>query len=251
MTIPNRLCGLAALASIGLIMSGCNALDRLANVGREPQFDPIINPTQEPQYAPVNMPMPAPIEPVNTANSLWQPGARAFFKDQRAARVGDILTVEIMIEDKAELKNETTRSRENEETAAIGALFGYEQTLHTILPEAVVNTDLLDLDSSMENTGGGEISRDESIELKVAAVIIQVLPNGNLVIDGDQQVRVNYEMRELQIYGVIRPEDIAANNTISYEKIANARIAYGGEGHISDVQQPRYGSQVLDVINPF
>lgn len=234
-----------------IVLGGCSGAERLGQVGRAPDFDPIVNPTQRPEYYPVSLPMPAPDTATRHANSLWRSGARAFFKDQRAARVGDILTVNIQIDDEANITNETTRARDNVESAAWNALFGYEGSLNAILPQAVNNVDLLNLDTDMRQQGTGEIIREDEINLKVAAVVIQVLPNGNMVIEGDQEVRVNYELRELKIHGVIRPEDITATNTISYEKIAEARIAYGGRGHIFDVQQPRYGAQVLDVINPF
>ena len=240
-----------ALVFGATLLSACVAMDRFSQVGRAPDMDPIINPTQHPDYAPVSMPMPAPERSARHANSLWRPGARAFFKDLRAARVGDILTVEIAIEDEASIKNETTRTRDNLETATMGALFGYEAALDGILPQAIDNTNLLNIDTDMSQKGTGEITREDTINLKLAAVITQVLPNGNLVIAGQQEVRVNFELRELLVNGVVRPEDITSTNTISYEKIAEARISYGGRGHISDVQQPRLGSQVLDIINPF
>ncbi len=245
--IVRPLATLACVATLG----ACSAMDRFADIGREPSFDPIINPTQMPNYAPVSMPMPAPVISSHQANSLWRTGARAFFKDQRASQIGDILTVEIEIDDDATIKNETTRTRDNIDSASWTSLFGYEQSLAAILPEAVDPTSLLNLESDLRNKGTGEIKRDDQINLKLAAVVTQVLPNGNLVIQGDQEVRVNYDLRELRVHGIVRPEDISATNTISYEKIAEARIAYGGRGQIQDVQQPRFGSQVLDVINPF
>ncbi len=232
-------------------LGACSAVDRITTVGREPAFDPIINPTQMPDYAPVSMPMPAPVISGHQANSLWRTGARAFFKDQRASEIGDILTVEIEIDDDATIQNETSRTRDNLDTASWTSLFGYEQSLAAILPEAISPTSVLNLDSDLRNKGAGEIKRADQINLKLAAVVTQILPNGNLVIQGDQEVRVNYDLRELRVEGIVRPEDISASNTISYEKIAEARIAYGGRGQIQDVQQPRYGSQILDVINPF
>ena len=246
-TIVRHIAALSCLAALG----ACTAVDRIADIGREPSFDPIINPTQMPNYAPVSMPMPAPVIRSHQANSLWRTGARAFFKDQRASQIGDILTVEIQIDDDATIKNETTRTRDNIDSASWTSLFGYEQSLAAILPEAVDPTSLLNLESDLSNKGTGEIKRDDQINLKLAAVVTQVLPNGNLVIEGDQEVRVNFDLRELRVRGIVRPEDISAINTISYEKIAEARIAYGGRGQIQDVQQPRFGSQILDVINPF
>lgn len=119
------------------------------------------------------------------------------------------------------------------------------------MPNAVSPARLIDLDSSTSNRGAGTVNRDETIELKIAAAVTQMLPNGNLVIFGRQEVRVNFEVRELQITGVIRRADITNANTISYEKIAEARISYGGGGHITDFQQPRDGQQVFDVLFPF
>lgn len=232
-------------------LTGCSAVDRITDIGQEPSFDPIVNPTQMPDYAPVSMPMPAPVISGHQANSLWRTGARAFFKDQRASEIGDILTVEIEIDDGATIKNETTRTRDNLDTANWTSLFGYEQALHAILPEDISTPNVLNLDTDLRNKGAGEIKRNDQINLKLAAVVTQVLPNGNLVIQGDQEVRVNFDLRELRVEGIVRPEDISSNNTISYEKIAEARIAYGGRGQIQDVQQPRFGSQILDVINPF
>lgn len=246
-----RLGNIAVLMIAAGALSGCNALTRLAEVGREPPITQIQNPTKSPAYQPVTMPMPRTADRVRAPNSLWRHGARAFFKDQRAARVGDLLTVVISMEDSAKINNKTTRARNNSEDASATSLLGFETKLSSILPNAVNPLSLLDLDSATSNVGEGTINRDEKIELKIAAVITQELPNGNLVLSGRQEVRVNFEVRQLQVIGVIRPEDIKADNTITSDKIAEARISYGGKGHISDIQQPRYGTQILDVIFPF
>lgn len=242
---------LPVILTLAIALSGCNALSRLSSIGSEPPLTTIQNPVLQASYRPVSMPMPAPKPVERNANSLWRTGARAFFKDQRAAAVGDILTVVVDLEDGATLNNKTTRARTSKEDAALGALLGYEAALDFILPEAVVNTDLVDANSEHAASGTGTISRDEDIELKIAAVISQVLPNGNLVLHGRQEIRINFEARELQIAGVIRPEDISSANTINYEQIAEARISYGGRGQLSDLQQPRYGQQVFDILFPF
>jgi flagellar L-ring protein precursor FlgH len=242
----------AAAAMAALALAGCNTVDRLQNVGRAPDLSPIANPQQQEGYQPVSMPMPPPeAESPTSSNSLWRTGARGFFKDQRARRVGDILTVDVTIEDEARLNNQTTRSRDNSDNLGIQGLFGIDQVVDTALADAYDPEASVDLSSSTSNQGQGSVSRDEEIQLKVAAVIVQVLPNGNMVIHGRQEVRVNFEKRELIIAGIVRPEDIGATNTIPHDQIAELRVAYGGEGQISDVQQPRYGSQVLDILLPF
>jgi len=240
-----------AIALLGLSLSGCNALTRLSQVGQEPPMTRIENPATLHGAQPVSMPMPPPVPSERQANSLWRPGSRAFLKDQRAGAIGDILTVIIEIEDEASISNTTQRSRAAGEDAAAGSLLGFEANLDRILPDAVDPTSLIDLSSNSNTQGAGSINRDEEIKLRVAALVTQVLPNGNLVIAGRQEVRVNFEVRELQIAGMIRPEDITSTNTIFYDQIAEARIAYGGRGQISDVQQARYGQQIYDIIWPF
>jgi flagellar L-ring protein FlgH len=242
---------LAALIAGSLALTGCNALSRLSDVGAEPKLASIKNPTTQPDYQPVTMPMPAPVRPLKSPNSLWRSGSRAFFKDLRASQVGDILTVVINVDDQAEIENETNRTRTTDENGSAPALFGYEAALGAVLPEAAVAAALLDVDSATTHTGTGSIERDEAIAVQVAAVVTQVLPNGNLVLHGRQEIRVNYEVREVQIVGVIRPEDITNDNNITHEKIAELRVSYGGRGHISDFQQPRYGTQIIDIIYPF
>ncbi len=240
-----------AAAGLALALGGCISVNRLSEVGVPPQLSTIENPTRQPQYRPVSMPMPAPQPIIQSANSLWRTGARAFFKDQRANEVGDILTVIIDLEDSAKINNTTSRGRTASEDASLNAFLGYEASLNRVLPEAILPGNLIDGDSLSNHKGEGKIARDEDIEFKIAAVITQVLPNGNLVIHGRQEMRVNFEVRELQIAGVIRPEDLSSANIIPFEKIAEARVIYGGRGQITDMQQPRYGQQIYDIIFPF
>ena len=185
------------------------------------------------------MPHPEPVQ--YAANSLWQSGSRSFFKDQRARQIGDILTVVVTITDKAEIDNATERTRSGSDSVGAGGAVGTAIDKF-LLPAGSSASDLADVSSSSSQSGSGTVDRSETLETTVAAVVTQVLPNGNLVIEGRQEVRVNFEVRELIVAGVIRPEDIGAENTIDSSKIAEARIAYGGRGQITDVQQPRYGS---------
>ena len=242
---------LATLALVCLSLSGCNLFTRLSQVGSEPTLAKIENPAELHGNEPITMPMPPPVPVDRQANSLWRPGSRAFLKDQRASEIGDILTVIIEIEDEASISNTTQRTRTAAEDSAASSLLGYEQSLDAILPEAVNPSSLIDLESNSNSQGSGSVNRDEEINLRVAALVTQVLPNGNLVIAGRQEVRVNFEVRELQVAGMIRPEDITTTNTIQYDQIAEARIAYGGRGQLSDIQQPRYGQQIYDILWPF
>lgn len=249
----NTLKRLAVVGLVSTILAGCNSLSRMSEVGRAPDLAPIENPTHRQGYQPVSMPMPAPEQPSRHANTLWRTGAQEFLGDQRAKRIGDILTVTIDIEDEASVQNNTTRSRANTESLNTPALLGYENLIARYLPNEVTPdpTNLFAIDSAVNNSGSGQIDREDEIEVTVAAVITQVLPNGNLVIEGRQEVRVNFEVREIVVAGIIRPEDITSDNSVPHTRIAEARIAYGGRGQITDVQQPRIGSQVMDILLPF
>ena len=238
----------ALLLATCALASGCSSIDRLSQIGEQPKLSAIDNPTTQPGYKPVQMPMPKPEVASYNPNSLWRNGSRAFFKDQRARQVGDLLTVAVNITDKANIENDTSRSRTNKEDSGITNFIG-AQTItqaNKILPGR-----LLTADSTSSSEGKGSVDRKEALQTNVAAVVTQVLPNGNLVVEGKQEIRVNFEIRELIVAGIVRPEDIQSDNTIDSTKIAQARIAYGGRGQITDVQQPRYGQQVMDVLLPF
>lgn len=248
---PAAIVKLCAVLSLCLYSAGCSHLDKLSEIGETPKLSVIESPIEKPGYRPVSMPMPEPEAVSYNPNSLWRNGSRSFFKDQRARKVGDIITVLIEITDKAEIDNASTRDRSGNTSAGIDALAGYTSLLKKILPKGTDLSTLVDVNSTQSDKGSGTVDREEKLTTKMAAVVMQELPNGNLVIEGRQEVRVNHEIREIIVAGVIRPEDVSSINTIDVSKIAEARVSYGGRGAITNVQAPRYGSQVLDVLLPF
>lgn len=242
-----------ALIATALLTSGCAAgLDKLDRIGKAPDFAPVEDPTQKAGYRPMTWPTPeTPSNSKQYANSLWQPGARAFFRDQRAARVGDLIRVNIEIQDQAQLNNQTRRERKTNEEVGAPDVFGMEDKLFKMLPGVANSDSLVDLSNNNKSEGTGLINRQERIRTQVAATVTQVLPNGNLVIDGKQEVTVNYDLREISIKGIIRREDINSDNTIDISQIAEARVAYGGRGQVMDIQQSRWGWQAIEALSPF
>jgi len=240
--------GLIVLLASSLLISGCARLER---VGKAPDFsDMVVGEHGEGGPRRISLPMPDETGQQRGYASLWQTGEREFFADVRAKKIGDIVTVLINIDDGAQLQNTSERRRENSEDASLDAAFGMKQ----VVEDAISELDLdegASLGSSSLSRGSGDINRKEQINLRIAAVVTDVLPNGNLAIAGRQEVLVNYEMRDLRVTGVIRPIDINAQNQIEYKDVAEARVAYGGRGIISDVQQPRYGQQVYDILMPW
>ncbi len=238
-----------SLIMLACVASGCSAVSRLSQIGETPKLTSIDNPTTQPGYKPVSMPMPKPETVSYNPNSLWRNGSRSFFKDQRAHQIGDLLTVTVNITDQANFANETQRNATGSENSAITDFLGAK----ALSPQAqkFLPGSLLTANGSTQYDGKGTIQRQESLTTNIAAVVTQVLPNGNLVVEGKQEIRVNAEMRELIVAGIVRPEDIQSDNTIDSSKIAQGRISYGGRGQITDIQQPRYGQQVMDVLLPF
>jgi flagellar L-ring protein precursor FlgH len=233
------------------LLPGCGALSRLSEIGRPPSMTPSSNPTSDPDWRPVTMPMPNPQVTPPQANSLWRPGSRAFFKDQRAAQVGDIITILVNIADTAALQDQTTQARTGDESMGLPNLFGFEAALPHILSRAANVNALVTANSKGDSSGNGQIQRAETVTVRLAGVVTQLLPNGNLVVVARQEVRVNSELRELQVSGVIRPQDIASDNTVQHDRMAEARIAYGGRGQLTNMQTPRYGQQLMDILLPF
>ncbi len=247
-----RLSALALVAASGATLCACSSVNEAVN---GPKLTPMNYPAALAQPMPASTPVIGaarqPIPQSASANSLWRTGARAFFIDQRASRVGDILTVLITIDDSAKTTNATSSSRTSSMKAGMPHLLGLEQTLGRMLPGAYDPTNALATSGATSNQGAGAVNRQEKINLTVAAVDTQVLPNGNLMLQGSQEVRTNTEMRQLTVQGVVRPEDITATNTINHSQIAEARISYGGRGDISRVQKTPAGQSLVEKFSPF
>jgi flagellar L-ring protein FlgH len=239
MRVMSIACLIAAMAGLG-----CSVQPR--EIAQEPAMSPVgagLDPTR---IAHVH-----PAEPVvrNThSSSTWSPTGADLFRDARAMRVGDLVTVKISIKDKASIDNSSNRSRDSK--TGLAATLGYDIGALGKVATGKATGDG-SVNSGSSSTGRGGISRSESIELLVAAVVTGVLPNGNLIISGTQEVRVNFEVRLLSVAGIIRARDVATDNSISYDKIAEARIAYGGRGRITEVQQPAWGQQLFDLFTPY
>ncbi len=240
-----------SIVTLGALLA-LAACGRLEDVGKTPDFTPsdtaaevaaMHMPQSAQQYARQGM--------RDERASLWSGERGSLLGDRRASLQGDILTVVIEINDSASISNSTSRSRSGSESAAAPQLLGIPQIVDRVLPGDASLANAADISSSSSNSGQGSVSRNETLELKVAATVTDVLQNGVLRIQGSQEVRVNFEIRELLVTGYVRPEDISRRNEITYDKIAAARISYGGRGQITDVQQPRYGQQIADIILPF
>lgn len=237
-----------ALFGLCTLSSGCA---RMEHIGQPPVFS---SPTETVEYSAMISPgLPVLLNPAQPHDeaSLWSGTRQSLLGDRRAIQRGDIMTVVIEIDEKAEISNATGRARSGSETLNMPQLVGLAQRLDAQLTEGASSADLVSINSSSKSSGDGSVKRKEKLTLRIAATIVDVLPNGVLSISGSQELRVNFEMRELLVTGFVRPEDISRQNEITYDKIASARVSYGGRGQISDVQQPRIGQQILDAILPF
>lgn len=238
------------LIPILMIVLSLAACQRMQSVGQTPEMTPVETGRD---YNAMAVPDPIPGMATTSADpaSLWSGGQKSLLGDRRAAQRGDILTVVIEIDDKAEMSNTSGRSRSASENMGIPSLVGIPQRINEVLPEGASMDSAFNAKSASAFKGNGSVSRREKLELRVAATVVEALPNGVLRIEGRQEVRVNFEVRELIVSGFVRPIDISRQNEITYDKIAGARISYGGRGQISDVQQPRLGQQVADIVMPF
>ncbi len=231
-----------------ILISACN---RLENVGKAPMMTPLVSGSEYSAMSSPGLPLDATRGSGTEVASLWSGSRGSLLGDRRAGQRGDILTVVIEIDDKAEISNSSGRSRNGSDSMGIPDLVGIPQRLDRHMPTGASLAQAVTTQSSSSYQGNGSVSRKEKLTLRVAATVVDALPNGVLHIQGSQEVRVNFELRELIVEGFVRPEDISRQNEITYDKIAGARVSYGGRGQISDVQQPRYGQQVADIILPF
>ena len=250
-----RVYALLAVSSLGLTLAACGSVsDAVHGPKLTPISQPAIAASQTPSPAVIASSLSAqPVSPtpIPSANSLWRPGARAFFIDQRASRVGDILTVLIAIDDSAKMSNSTDSSRTNATKGGVAHFFGLETAAKSFMPAGFDPANAIDQSGNTSSQGSGSLNRQEQISLTVAAVVTRVLPNGNLVIQGSQEVKANNELRELTVNGIVRPEDISSSNTIHHTQIAEARISYGGRGDLTRVQKVPYGQALAEQFSPF
>jgi flagellar L-ring protein FlgH len=232
-----------------LLMLG--ACSQLSQVGKAPSFSPLEGTYQH--HAMYSNPMPQSSDPhqPSDASSLWTASQVSLLGDRRAGHRGDILTVVIQINDSAQISDTTGRSRSGSQKMSVPSLLGIPQRIDNALPTGATMADAVNTSSNSTFSGNGSVSRTEKLTLRVAATVVEELPNGVLRIEGQQEVRVNFELRELIVTGYVRPSDITRQNEVTYDKIAGARISYGGRGQITDMQQPKYGQQVTDILMPF
>lgn len=236
--------------SILFCLTACSStLDKLANVGKAPQFDNIELPPL--QNKPIAEAKHEPVIATQAVNSLWQPNSKTFFHDRRAWKVGDIVKIHVMISDSAKLDNASAHNRNGKDSMGVTSLFGKAGKMAKFVSKAADPTKLLDTSSNRNYKGNGNISRKEDIDVQIAAIVTQILGNGNLLLKGKQEVRVNNELRAITVAGIVRPNDINSENTVRSDQIAEARISYGGRGFVSDYQQPPIGNQIIDAISPF
>lgn len=234
-----------------ILLLATSACGRMDHLGQPPSFSEVERGSQTAAMYTVPLSDTLLDTGPGAESSLWTDGPDSLYADPRAARAGDILTVVIEIDEKAEISNRTGQSRQGSEQLNVPALFGLPQRAAAIMPEGASLDPAVEISSASDYQGDGSVRRNEKLTLRIAATVVERLPNGALRIEGQQEVRVNNELRELTVTGYVRSSDISRKNEITYDKIAGARISYGGRGQISDVQAPRYGQQVTDAILPY
>lgn len=242
---------------LSLSLSGCRLGQQLSSIGEPPPISQIQDPNKTPGFVPVQMPLPPAYNQARAANSLWEPCSKAFFKDQRASRVGDIVTALIEIQQSESMSMNPEINRETKNGLTIGSMMGLENLTNrwfhngTGDDKKTKNPNWIDFTSKPELKSKAKYNVSDSMQFKMACYVVQMLPNGNMVVQGRQEIRLVNEVREVILKGIIRREDISSNNTVHSDKIAEMRISYGGRGELSDMQSFPIGQQVLNKVMPF
>lgn len=238
--------------AFALMLCGCDLPQRLSSIGEAPQLSHIQDPTRLKGYQPITMPMPYGQDtiPSGKTPSLWQTGAQAFFKDQRAYKIGDIITVKVHIDQDESIEMTPTINRQNQGIATYNSMFGLEKAAANAFG-AASTPNVLNVTSNPQLTGSAKYEVKDKMTFQIAATVVQILPNGNMVVDGRQEMRLVNEVREVMIKGIVRREDISASNTINSEKVSELRISYGGRGDLSDMQSFPWGQQIANKLLPF
>ena len=233
-----------------LFLSACHDMrSQINDIGKPPKLNKV---DKNSYLKDANQSLETSILESSNSNSLWLPKQKNFFfRDRKAKSIGDILKVKVSIEEKAKIDNKTSSSRDkNNKNFGVANLFGLEKSA-SVGKSHIDPSNLLSITGSSQNSGTGKIDRKETINTTIAAIIYKILPNGNFFIKGSQEIRVNFEIREITLTGIIRPEDLDSDNSVDLKQVAEARVSYGGRGQITAVQQPTYGKQFLDIVSPF
>ncbi|PPE74539.1 flagellar basal body L-ring protein FlgH [Solimonas fluminis] len=178
--------------------------------------------------APATLPMPAMPAAAASEGSIYAAGGMALFEDQKARRVGDTLTIVLVESTTAQKKASTSTAKDSNASIDGPKLFGRPVTVNGVpVLEA-------ELGSSKTFKGNGDSSQSNQLQGSVGAVVMQVLPNGNLVVSGRKQVQINQGSETVSIEGIVRPVDIRPDNSITSDRVANAAISYSGQGAVAD-----------------
>lgn len=182
--------------------------------------------------------------------SIWQAASGSVTDDLKARRRGDIITIVISETASASKEAKTGTSRDSTMSAGIPNLLGLENS-NFMKNNFSDLAKIINASNSSKFSGSGSTSRQENLKATITARVIDVQSNGNLMIEGRRNIKVNEEDQIIVLEGTVRPRDIAPDNTVNSIYVADARINYSGRGIISDRQSPGWLMNILDKIWPF
>ena len=185
-----------------------------------------------------------------SSGSLWQESSRSLVADFRASRVGDLVMVKIDESPEAKGDSETKLDRQSSMSVGAPQLFGFAQAMQKSHPDLNMS-DFLDVMSKTSFDGKGETTRSSRVQAAMAVRVKKALPNGDLFVEGTKVLKVNDEELHIYVSGVVRPEDIAQDNSVRSSVVADAEIEFVGRGVLSDNQSQGWLTRLLSTINPF